>query len=61
MNRNQVKGKLNEAAGETQEQAGRLTGNRDQQARGQARESAGKVQKKAGDVASGVKRILKKP
>jgi len=61
MNRNQVKGKLKEAAGETQEQAGRVTGNRDQQARGQARESAGKVQKKAGDVASGVKRILKKP
>ena len=61
MNRDQVKGKLKEAAGSAQEKAGRLTGDRDQQARGQARETAGKVQKKVGDVASGVKRIVKKP
>lgn len=61
MNRHQVKGKLKEAAGATQETAGRVTGNRDQQARGQARETSGKVQKKAGDLASGIKRIVKKP
>lgn len=61
MNQHQVKGKLKEAAGATQEAAGRVTGDRDQQARGQARETSGKAQKKMGDVASGIKRIVKKP
>ncbi len=61
MNEHQVKGKLKEAAGETQEQLGKATGNREQAARGHAREQEGKVQKKAGDVKQGVKNILRKP
>lgn len=61
MNEHQVKGKLKEAAGETQEQVGKATGNRDQQARGHAREQEGKVQKKVGDVKQGVKDIVRKP
>lgn len=61
MNEHQVKGKLKEAAGEAQEQVGKATGNRDQQARGHAREQEGKVQKKVGDVKQGVKDILRKP
>ncbi|HYF43265.1 MAG TPA: CsbD family protein [Ramlibacter sp.] len=61
MNEHQVKGKLKEAVGDTQERVGRATGNRDQAARGQAREQEGKVQKKAGDVKQGVKKILRKP
>jgi uncharacterized protein YjbJ (UPF0337 family) len=61
MNEHQVKGKIKEAAGETQEQIGKATGNRDQQARGHAREQEGKVQKKAGDVKSGVEKIIRRP
>jgi uncharacterized protein YjbJ (UPF0337 family) len=61
MNQDQVKGKLKEAAGEVQEQAGKLTGNREQEARGHAREQEGKVQKKVGDVADGVEKIIQKP
>jgi uncharacterized protein YjbJ (UPF0337 family) len=61
MNKDQVKGKIKEAAGETQEQAGKLTGNTDQQAKGHAREFEGKAQKKMGDVEEGVKDIVKKP
>jgi uncharacterized protein YjbJ (UPF0337 family) len=61
MNKDQVKGKIKEAAGETQEQAGKLTGSADQQAKGHAREFEGKAQKKAGDVKEGVKDIVKKP
>jgi len=61
MNEHQVKGKLKQATGEVQEQAGRVSGNRDQQARGAAREQEGKVQKKAGDVKSGLRKILRRP
>ena len=61
MNEHQVKGKLKEAAGETQEQVGKMTGDADQQARGHAREQEGKVQKKAGDVKEGVEKIVRKP
>ena len=61
MNKDQVKGKLTEAAGEVQAQAGKLTGNKDQEARGHARELEGKVQKKAGDAKEAAKDIMKKP
>lgn len=61
MNKDQIKGKLKEVAGETQQQAGKATGNTDQQARGNAREVEGKTQKKVGDIKQGVKEIFKKP
>ncbi len=61
MKKDQVKGKLKEAAGEAQEQLGRLRGNREQEARGHAREQEGKVQKKVGDVKEGVDQIVRKP
>ncbi len=61
MNEHQVKGKVKEAAGEAQEQLGKASGDRDQQARGHAREQEGKVQKKVGDVKQGVEKIIKKP
>ncbi|WP_332815824.1 CsbD family protein [Ramlibacter sp.] len=61
MKKDQVKGKLKEAAGETQEQAGRLRGDREQEARGHAREQEGKVQKKVGDLKEGVDQIVRKP
>ncbi len=61
MNKDQIKGKLKEAAGATQQEVGKATGNADQEARGGARELAGKAQKKLGDVKQGVKEIVKKP
>jgi uncharacterized protein YjbJ (UPF0337 family) len=61
MNEHQTKGKLKEAAGEAQEQVGKLTGNREQQAKGHAREQEGKAQKKVGDVKEGVEKIIRKP
>ncbi|CAA9439463.1 MAG: hypothetical protein AVDCRST_MAG51-3170 [uncultured Ramlibacter sp.] len=61
MNEHQVKGKVKEAAGEAQEQLGKATGNRDQQAKGHAKEQEGKVQKKAGDVKQGIDKIVRKP
>lgn len=50
MNKDQIKGGLKEAAGELQEQVGKLTGNREQEAKGHAREMEGKVQKGYGNV-----------
>ena len=50
MNKDQVKGGAKEAAGEVQEQFGKLVGSKEQQVKGHAREMEGKVQKKVGNV-----------
>jgi uncharacterized protein YjbJ (UPF0337 family) len=50
INKDQIKGRVNEAAGEVQEQAGKLINSPEQQAKGHAREQAGKVQKNYGDM-----------
>lgn len=50
MNKQQVKGSIKEAAGEVQEQAGKLIGSKEQQLKGHAREQTGKAQKAAGDL-----------
>ena len=50
MNKDQVKGRIKEAAGETQEQFGKLVNSKEQVAKGHAREHAGKAQKAAGDL-----------
>ena len=55
MNKDQVKGRVKEAAGEVQEQFGKLVGSKEQEAKGHAREFAGKVQKNAGDVREQIK------
>ena len=55
MNKDQVKGRIKEAAGETQEQFGKLVNSKEQEAKGHAREQAGKVQKAAGDLREQVK------
>jgi uncharacterized protein YjbJ (UPF0337 family) len=49
MNRDQVKGRMKEAGGLIQQKAGKMTGNRTQQAKGLLKRGAGKVQKSAGD------------
>lgn len=61
MNKEQLKGKLKEAAGEVQEHTGRAIGSRNQEAKGHAREMEGKVQKKAGDLEEAAKDVTKKP
>ena len=55
MNKHQIKGRLNEAAGEVQEQAGKMIGSKDQELKGHAREHSGKAEKTAGDL----KEVLK--
>jgi uncharacterized protein YjbJ (UPF0337 family) len=50
MNKQQVKGSIKEAAGEVQEQAGKLIGSKEQEVKGHAREQAGKAEKKGGDL-----------
>ena len=50
MNKDQVKGRIKEAAGETQEQFGKLVNSKEQEAKSHAREHAGKAQKAAGDL-----------
>jgi len=49
MNRDQVKGRRKEAGGLDGQEAGKMTGNRTQQAKGLLKRGAGKVQKSAGD------------
>lgn len=55
MNKDQVKGKMKEIAGEIQEHTGKALGNTEQQAKGHAREAAGKIQQKVGAVKEAVK------
>ena len=50
MNKRQVKGAANEAAGKIQQQAGKLTGSKKQQVKGIGRQVKGKVQKELGDI-----------
>ena len=54
MNKDQVKGRIKEATGETQEQFGKLVNSKEQEAKGHAREVEGKIQKKVGDVKEAV-------
>lgn len=61
MNKDQVKGTAKDAAGEVQEQFGKATGNREQEAKGEAKQVEGTVQKKVGDVKEDVKDVLRKP
>ncbi len=50
MNKDQVKGAANEAAGKVQKNVGKATSNGTQQVKGAVREVAGKVQKKYGNA-----------
>ena len=54
MNKDQVAGKIKEAAGEAQEHLGRAIGSKSQEAKGHATEMEGKIQKKVGDAEEAV-------
>ena len=49
MNRDQVKGRMKEAAGTIEQKAGKATGNRSAQAKGLLKRGEGKLQKNLGD------------
>ena len=50
MNKDQVKGAINEAAGKVQTKAGEALGSNKQQAKGIAKQAEGKAQKAVGNV-----------
>jgi len=56
MNKDQLKGTVKEAAGKTQEKAGQVLGDREQQAKGQQKQGEAKVDK----VVGGVKDVFNK-
>lgn len=58
MNSDHIKGKTKEIAGEIQEHAGRLVGNKQQEAKGHVKEMEGKLQQKRGDVKDAVEEAV---
>jgi len=56
MNRDQAKGRMNEAMGKIQQKAGKATGSLKQQAKGLGREAGGKIQKTVGDARNEVEK-----
>jgi uncharacterized protein YjbJ (UPF0337 family) len=50
MNKDQVKGRVEEAEGNAQESAGKIVGNDRQEAKGNVTKNMGKLQAKVGDV-----------
>lgn len=56
MDKDQIKGKAKDLAGQAQQKAGEMTGSKEHQAKGMAKQGEGKVQEKAGDV----KNVIKK-
>ncbi len=61
MNKDQVKGRVEEAKGKVKEVTGRTVGNPDLEDRGTAQKIGGSVQKNYGDLKQDVKDSLKKP
>ncbi|SDA11068.1 CsbD-like [Nitrosospira sp. Nsp18] len=60
MNKDQVKGTAKDIAGKVQEEAGNLTGSKEQEAKGLAKQVEGKTQKKVGDAKEAVKDSIDK-
>lgn len=59
MNKNQVKGTIKDLEGKVQEQAGKLVGNKTQQAKGLGKQIAGKAEKSYGDAKEAVRDATK--
>lgn len=55
INKDQVEGRVKEAAGKVQEVAGKMVGNPNQQAKGIINKNVGAVQAKFGDAKSNIK------
>ena len=56
MNRDQVKGRMKEAEGKVQQQAGKAAGSVEHQVKGMAKQAVGKVQKTVGDARNGARK-----
>jgi len=61
MNKDQVKGRMKEAAGKVEQKAGKATGSIKTQAKGLAKDVAGKVQKNVGDARDDAERGRDEP
>ena len=59
MNKDQVKGMAKGVAGKIQEQAGKLVGNKEQEAKGISKQFSGKVQENIGDAKKAIKDFTK--
>lgn len=59
-NKDQVKGELKDLGGKIQEETGKLTGNRKQEAKGLQKQAAGKLQKGVGNLKEAVSDAVKK-
>ena len=59
MNKDQIKGRVEEATGKIKEAAGRTMGNPDLEDRGTAQKVGGKAQKAYGDVKEDLKKDLR--
>jgi uncharacterized protein YjbJ (UPF0337 family) len=59
INKDQVKGRVNEAEGKIKEVAGKLVGNENLEAKGKVQKDLGKAQARYGDVKKDVKDIVK--
>ena len=59
INKDQVKGRVNEAEGKIKEVAGKLVGNENLEAKGKVQKDLGKAQARFGDVKKDVKDIVK--
>ena len=57
MNKNQVKGAVKDIAGKVQEEAGKLTGSKEQQVKGLNKQISGKAEKAYGDVKEAIKHV----
>ncbi len=60
MNKDQVKGNVEQAKGAVKETTGKVVGNRDLQAEGAVDKAAGKTQEKFGDAKESVKKGVDK-
>jgi len=60
MNKDQVKGRVEEAKGNVKEATGKVVGNKDLQARGIGEKVAGKAQATYGDAKEKVKSVIDK-
>lgn len=60
MNKDQIKGVTKNLAGKMQQSAGKLRGDKMQQAKGLQKQAAGKIEKAYGDVKEALKNVVKK-
>jgi uncharacterized protein YjbJ (UPF0337 family) len=59
VNKDQVKGRVNEVAGKVKETAGKIVGNEDLEAEGSVQKNLGVIQSTFGDVKEDIKKAIK--